>query len=928
MSHKKEFFISPVAAAVSAAIAAPGAALAQEDGATAVLDEIIVTATKRELNLQKVPSSVTAMPEAMLKEIGALNTEDYIRFMPSVNWINYNTAGSNVVIFRGCNTDNGGGFTGTQTSNVYLDEMPITATDGTQPDIRMLDVERVEALSGPQGTIFGAAAQCGTLRIITNKPDPTQFEASTDVMFRGGDTSDMSHSITGVFNIPLVEDVFAIRIAAQSAQDGGYIDNVAGHTPDTWFGQTMAEFAADYSGPWGVGQPRLGWGNLRNDDVVEENWNSAEFTNLRVSALWNVNENWTLTAAYHYGDTESQGSSAYNPFVGDLQTINFVKNESHSEWDMASLTIEADLGWAQFVSATSFYENQRTYKIDNTLYYKYYTTNYYCTDHGAWPVAYTAYPSYSGIKYWFWHNVATGRAVYNPLYCTIPTVNPSGDPTQIADFAGYGAGPEWQERFSQELRLSHQGETFDWLAGLYYEDSKDSWNSVWMANDKIPYQDTMSYAFLASCADGSQTHPAPTPADPNATITMWACTPGWLGFDPSTEMLGIIADADIYWDSRDSTNWEQNAVFGEVTWHATEQMNVTVGGRWFETTNDKLYLKMLAGHTLSNGRHAGGYLQPLWRGNDIVQTSKSSEFMPKLSIDYHLDDDRMIYGLYTEGWRVGGINRANRKADWTRTLWGQEWDPDKMANFEIGMKGRYADNTVQLNLTAFHQKWENFQHEVVDPSVGECIVPAEAPNCGSGAGGSGQLPWISMVGNVGDAHMTGVVAELDWIASDRWHIGANAQWIEAEIDDVPPGEHGIVAGQKMPSVPEIQGAFWATYTWPVEFVSGGTMFIRGDYAFMGETGSALVPQALDTEDPSFTNEAYGLFNMRMGLTAPDGGWSVDLFVNNITDERAQLAQGRSHAYNWGRTGEYDKSAYVYTVRPREFGVRFSAYWGD
>ena len=66
----------------------------------------------------------------------------------------------------------------------------------------------------------------------------------------------------------------------------------------------------------------------------------------------------------------------------------------------------------------------------------------------------------------------------------------------------------------------------------------------------------------------------------------------------------------------------------------------------------------------------------------------------------------------------------------------------------------------------------------------------------------------------------------------------------------------------------------------------------------------------------------------MGLTAPDGGWSVDLFVNNITDERAQLAQGRSHAYNWGRTGEYDKSAYVYTVRPREFGVRFSAYWGD
>ena len=910
MSQKNQYSISPVAAAVSAALAAPGAAIAQQDGAsTATLDEIIVTATKRELNLQKVPSSVTALPEAMLKEIGALNTEDYIRFMPSVNWINYNTAGENVVIFRGCNTDNDGGFTGTQTSNVYLDEMPITATDGTQPDIRMLDVQRVEALSGPQGTLFGAAAQCGTLRIITNKPDPTQFEASADVMFRGGDTSDMSHSVTGVFNIPLVEDVFAIRIAAQSAEDGGYIDNVAGHAPDTWFGITPTEYAATvYGGPWGWGAPRLEWGNLRNDNVVEENWNSAEFINLRVSALWNLNDDWKITAAYHYGDTESQGSSAYNPFVGDLQTINFVKNQSHSEWDMASLTIEADFEFAQFVSATSFYENQRTYKIDNTLYYKYYTSNYYCTDHGAFNQTY----------YWYWENQATGRAVYNPLYCVIPVANPSGDFTQIPDFAGFGAGPEWQERFSQELRLSHQGETFDWLAGLYYEDSKDSWNSVWMANDTIQYQDTMSYAFIADCAEGTSF----------SANNMWACGANWVGGADPAALADVVANADTYWDSRDSTNWEQKAVFGEVTWHATEQLNVTVGGRWFETTNDKLYVKMLGGHTLSNGRHEGGYLQPLWRGNDIVQSSKSSEFMPKFSIDYSLDDDTMVYGLYTEGWRVGGINRANRKADWTRTLWGQQWNPDKMANYEIGMKSRFAGNTVQLNLTAFHQEWEDFQHEVVDPSVGECIVAAEAPNCGEGQGGTGFLPWISMVGNVGDAHMTGVVAEVDWIASEQWHVGGNAQWIEAEIDSVPAGEHGIEAGQKMPSVPELQGALWTTYTWPVEFIRGGEMFIRGDYTFMGETGTDLVPSPLDSADPSFTNESYGLFNMRLGLTSPDGGWSVDLFVNNVTDERAQLDQGGTFAYNWGRTGEYERSLPTYTVRPREYGIRFSAYWGD
>ena len=193
-----------------------------------------------------------------------------------------------------------------------------------------------------------------------------------------------------------------------------------------------------------------------------------------------------------------------------------------------------------------------------------------------------------------------------------------------------------------------------------------------------------------------------------------------------------------------------------------------------------------------------------------------------------------------------------------------------------------------------------------------------------------------MVGNVGDAHMTGVVAELDWIASEQWHIGGNAQWIEAEIDSVPPGEHGIEAGQELPSVPEIQGALWATYTWPVGFISGGEMFIRGDYTFMGETGTDLVPLPWSAShgpdegfgNPTFTNESYGLFNMRVGLTSLDGGWSIDLFVNNVTDERAQLDQGSTFAYNWGRTGEYEHVLPTYTVRPREFGIRFSAYWGE
>ena len=944
MSHSKQYSISPIAAAVSAALVTPAAVLAQEDGATATLDEIIVTARKREENLQKVPSSIQALPEAMLTEIGALNTEDYVRFMPQVNWMNFNSGGNNAIVFRGINTTTSG-YTGTQSSSVYLDEIPLTATDGSQPDIRMLDVSRVEALAGPQGTLYGAAAQAGTLRIITNKPDTTKFEAIVDAQIKIGPTSDPSHQVTAVFNVPLVEDVFAIRLAMQSATDGGYIDNVLGHTPDTWYGETAAENVAGWNTVIGVdvdgndiiaaesgvsaprlwGTKRLDWGNYRNDSVAEENWNSADITNIRLSARWNMNDKVSATLAYHYGETDSQGSSGYNPFVGDLETIRFVKDESHSEWDMVSLVIEADLGFAQLVSATSFFENQRTYVIDNTLYYKYYLTRNYCTDKGVWadlnPTA------YGYFYYWLWENPETGRAIYGPLYCEFPTASGPGGVDQLPDFIGAGKGPEWQERFTQEIRLSHQGEKFDWLAGLYYEDSNDSWNSIWFKNALVPYQDTMSYQFISDCINDVNSMQNGIPGYPG----MWNCTAatnsGILGTaGGAAAMQEALLTADHYWDSRDNTDWKTKAVFGEITMHINDKTDLTVGGRWFETVNDKEYIKYIAGGTGKDGRATGGFIQPRWQGNDIFQSATISEFVPKFSLAYNIDDDKMVYGTYTVGYRTGGINRANKNADWSRTLWGQEWDPDKLHNYEAGLKSRWNDNTLQLNLTFFHMVWEDFQHETVDPSSNTCVVPSDPfPACPGG-----ELPWISIVGNVGEAHSTGIVAEVDWVPAAEWHVGGNLQVLEAEVDSTTSAQgSGIGKGLTLPNTPQVQGALWATYTWPVQFIPGAEMFLRGQVSYTGETETRLVPAGEDTGNPSFTNDAYAIADLRIGLVSPDGSWQIDVFASNITDERAQIQRGGgTGAWQWGRSGEYERSHILYTNRPREYGIRFSHRYGD
>jgi outer membrane receptor protein involved in Fe transport len=952
MSQQKKtqefpFFLTPIAAAISTALAPATAALAQDQGEAAregagELEEVIVTATKVEANVQDIPSSVQAMPEAMLQQMGALNTEDFVRFMPNVNWISFGAGNDNQVIFRGVHTSTGA-YTMTRSASVYLDEIPLTSTAGDSPDIRMLDINRTEALSGPQGTLFGAAAQAGTLRFISNRPDPSKFEASAEAVFKGGDDSEMSHSVTAVLNLPLVEDKFAIRLAAQVAEDGGYIDNVYGHHPDMWFGETAAESAASAPPAWQSGQPyiwrceqgqgdcvwgtnRLTWGRMDNADVAEGDWNSAEHTLYRVSARWDINDDWSVTAAYHYGETDGRGNHSYNPFVGDLQTINFVKPTSYSEWDMTALTIEADLGFAQFVSATSFYDNQRDYLIDNTLYYKYYTTNY-CGDQGAADTTW--------YTWYYWQNPVTGRAIYLPSYCVTPVTGAPGDVTQIPDMAGYGAGPEWQERFSQEFRMSHQGEKFDWLAGLYYEDSKDAWDSVWMADINTPYSESMSYAFLEACAQG--------------TVANYLCYGSYSanGYDqiPAQERLAALATATHYWHSSDRTDWEQKAVFGEFTWHVNDKTNVTFGGRWSETDNVKRYNKYVAGHTGPDGRQVPGFQIPNWIGNEGPQYESQDEFVPKLAVDYNIDDDKMLYGLYTEGFRVGGINRANRRAIWHRTLWGQTWEPDKLKNYEVGLKSRWADNSMQLNLAAFYMDWQDLQHEVVDPSVGSCVYPEEEPTCRPPQGtqrppetdprilswhptASMTLPWLSIVGNVGDAHASGITADFDWAVSDRLQVGGNLIWLEKEIDSTTADPaSGVVPGLKLPNTPETQGSAWATYTWPVDFLGGGEMFFRAQASYTGSTHTELVPDLnVNGRSPSFDNDSYTIADLRLGLVSGDGDWQVDLFVSNVTDERAQVDQG-CYGWAWGRTGEYDRVHCTYTVRPREFGIRLYTRWG-
>ena len=157
-----------------------------------------------------------------------LNTvEDIARFVPSLSY-NATTPGRGTIYFRGV-ADDSSSFIADASAAIYLDEQPLTQSS-LQPEIRLVDIERIEALPGPQGTLYGASSQSGTLRYITNKPDPGGFETNVSLEGSSVDDGEVGYDLSAVLNVPL-SDNMAIRLVGFTAHEAGFIDNVLRHQP-------------------------------------------------------------------------------------------------------------------------------------------------------------------------------------------------------------------------------------------------------------------------------------------------------------------------------------------------------------------------------------------------------------------------------------------------------------------------------------------------------------------------------------------------------------------------------------------------------------------------------------------------------------------------------------------------------------------------
>src|ERR1700693_5417714 len=301
-----------------------------EPAATGGLEEIVVTATRREENINRVPISVTAFSQDMIDQRGIKDFQDVVRFTPGVS---IDTSGTNAISIRGISSSGGAGTTG-----VYIDDTPIQMRAlGFNPDDTLpktFDLDRVEVLRGPQGTLFGAGSEGGTVRYIMNQPSVTKESTYVRTELSTTRSGEPSYEFGIAHGGPIVEDVFGYRASVWYRYDGGWIDRI---------------------------DPTTG-------ALVDKNANHANTVTARLAFLIKPLDGLRITPSVAFQNSRKHDFSTYWPAYTDVSSGNF-KNATPERlpdpdrYYLPALKIEADLGPAEFISNSSYYN-----RLEHTAY--------------------------------------------------------------------------------------------------------------------------------------------------------------------------------------------------------------------------------------------------------------------------------------------------------------------------------------------------------------------------------------------------------------------------------------------------------------------------------------------------------------------------------------------------------------------------------
>jgi outer membrane receptor protein involved in Fe transport len=422
--------ISLAVAAALASTAAPravalDAAAPAEATSSGALQEVVVTARKREENLQTVPISVDVFTQKEVQNLGITQFDDYATKVPSISFISIGP-GTQTFFMRGVSDGSNPNYANSSATGFFLDDNSLSWY-GVQPDLHLYDIERIEVLNGPQGTTFGAGSMAGAVRYITNKPDVNSFSAGIDL--DGGKIEDgrTNQTYEGFFNLPLISGTLALRLSAFSASHGGFIDNKL--VTRTWKNGTVSD-----NSPWA------------RDDFNREHQEGA-----RVGLKWQISQDWNALLTYDFQRQHSFGAWDEDPNLPPRTVERFGPEELSYEARLGEFRVDGDIGIADLVFASTYWSLPTRRWDEYSQYMENFAPSYTPFFHNGAPpgsqegFACQSDPAYGGTRF---------------TNCNVPL-----------QYYEYHTNPE---RWANELRLSSKpGGRFHWLAGLYWEKTTD-----------------------------------------------------------------------------------------------------------------------------------------------------------------------------------------------------------------------------------------------------------------------------------------------------------------------------------------------------------------------------------------------------------------------------------------------------------------------
>ncbi len=600
---------SAISVAVAAAIAATAsrAKAAAPEVSAGVLQEVVVTARKREENLQDVPLSVDVFTSQDIQKLGITQFEDYAEKVPSISFISVGP-GTQLFFMRGVSDGSNPNYSNTSATGFFLDDSSLTWT-GVQPDLHLYDIERIEVLNGPQGTTFGAGAMSGAVRYITNKPDAKAFSAGAD--FDGGkiQAGQSNWTYEGFVNFPLIADVLALRVSAFSDSHGGFINNKL--TTRQWTNGTVSD----------------------NSQWARNNYNREHVEGGRAALKGILNDGWSATLTYSYQRLSTLGAWDEDlTNYGPLTVSRFGPEAHRTQSKILDFHVDGDVGIADLVFASTYW-SLPTRQLNE---YSEYMRNY--KDGARQGFACLNDPVYGTGDY-------TG--------CNVPT-----------QFYEFHSNPE---RWSDELRLvSKPGGRFHWLAGLYWEKTRDK-NS-------------------------------------GSTFTMPGLQVDGAAFQSYAQYYGTTMSSlppNVWYSYRTRSDYLQTTEFANISFDVLRNLNVEAG----------------VVHFHSGFHYHSPFGQFAYAPTTESDTLGSShKWNSKFGINYKITDHVMVYANFAQGFRDGGTNSGYPQSCYDNGV-PHSYVPDTLNNFEVGWKTTSMGGRLLFNGAAYRMNWKDLQTIIYDIDI-------------------------------------------------------------------------------------------------------------------------------------------------------------------------------------------------------------------